>query len=287
MDPELNDEQFTAELGTAAEMAVPPPALVLHAAALRRGTQLRRRRTARNILAGTALTAVAATAVVYGATAGGPRTVTVSAAAAPAPAKPSASASTASSVPASAVAKPTAVPADGGTPQPLAQKAADIAVSLLPAGDTARLAGQSIGLPALTTGTTGVSASFAVATPQGQRSLVVNVSRLDVPASCSGANVGGQTCSTRPLDGGTLVVTSDPGNAQAGKGPVVSYTWNAPGDVLVSAQESGAIGTAATWLTNAQVNALLTASQWQQVTSQLAAPANGSSNSGNYCSTSC
>lgn len=284
MDPELNDEQFTNELGAAVELAVPPPALVLHAAALRRGTQLRRRRVVRNAVAGTALTAVVAAAVVYGASAGGPRTVTVSAAAAPAAASASAAHS---SAPASPSAAATPSPADGGTPQPLAQKAADIAASLLPTGDTAHLAGAATGLPALSTGTTGVSAAFKVTTPQGQRRLLVNVSRLDTPASCTADNVGGQTCQTRPLDGGTLVVVSDSGNAQAGKVPVVSYTWNAPGNVLVSAQEWSDTGSAANWLTGAQVDALLTSSQWQQVVSKLAAPAAGSSNSGNYCTTSC
>ena len=284
MDPELTDEQFTAELGAAVELAVPPPALVLHAAALRRGTQLRRRRVIRNAVAGTALTAVVAAAVVYGASAGGPRTVTVSAAAAPAAASASAAHS---SAPASPSAAATPSPADGGTPQPLAQKAADIAAALLPAGDTAQLAGAATGLPALSTGTTGVSAAFKVTTPQGQRRLLVNVSRLDTPASCAASNPGGQTCQTRPLDGGTLVVVSEPGDAQAGKVPVVTYTWNAPGNVLVSAQEWSDSGSAANWLTGAQVNSLLTSSQWQQVVSKLAAPAAGSSNSGNYCSTSC
>lgn len=286
MDPELTDEQFTAELGAAVELAVPPPALVLHAAALRRGTQLRRRRTARNILAGTALTAVVAGAVVYGATAGGPRTVTVSAAAAPA--QPSASASAVgSSAPASPSASATPLPADGGTPQPLAQEAADIAATLLPPGTAAHLAGVATSIPALTTGTTGVEAAFKVTTPQGQHRLVVNVSRLATPAHCQASNSGGQTCSTRPLDGGTLVVFTEPGSVQASKVPVVSYTWNGPGGLVLSAQEWNDNGSAANWLTTAQVDALLTSSKWQPVISQLPAPAAGSNDSGTYCTSSC
>ena len=216
MDHELTDEQFTAELGTAAELAVPPPTLVLHAAALRRGTQLRRRRTARTVVAGAALTA-AVVAVVYTATADGPRTVT---AAMPA-AQPSAAATT------SATPSPTASPSTGEVPKSLAQQAADVTISLLPSGDTARLAapgsGPATGSQALTTGTTGVAAAFEVSTPQGQRRLVVNVSRLGTPAVCTAALKGsGQTCHSGPLDGGTLVVTSDPGNAKADKSEAYS-----------------------------------------------------------------
>ena len=286
MDHELTDEQFTAELGTAAELAVPPPTLVLHAAALRRGTQLRRRRTARTVVAGAALTA-AVVAVVYTATAAGPRTVT---AAMPA-AQPSAAATT--SAPPSPSPSPTPSPSTGEVPTSLAQQAADVTISLLPSGDTARLAapgsGPATGSQALTTGTTGVAAAFDVSTPQGQRRLVVNVSRLGTPAVCAAVVKGsGQTCHSGPLDGGTLVVTSDPGNAKADKVPVVSYAWNAPSDgVVVSAQEWSDSGSSATWLTTAQVDALLTSSRWGQVTGRLPAPASGSSDSGTYCTKSC
>jgi len=274
MDADLTDERFADKLGAAAELAVPPPTLVLHDAALRRGARLRRRRTAGAVLAGTAVAAAAVLVVVT--TAGsGPRAVPVTVAAPPSP---------------SAVrhsATPSPAPSAAGALQGLAQRAADVATGLLPTGDTAKLAGAATGLPALATGTTGVSAAFNVGTPQGQRRLLVDVSRLGTSARCPGTEQGAQTCVQSPLAGGTLVVTTDPGNAEQQKVPVVVYTWDAPGDAVISAQEWSTTGPRADWLTSAQVDALLTSSQWKQVTTALPAPAGDSSDSGTYCTKSC